>query len=543
MMRGEWTHMAAVVDCPVQDGVQVTGRVVMAPPGGVRTEAEGMDGLISAAIAAAPSARAHLWLPDLARVGQHLVAEMLVSGLPRVDGPGSGPRWRVWAGRTGSVMGLSVWTGVGEVMITGMDTAGLMIEPPLGYPPEGMLSQVEDLLPAVLRRRWTMMSVAGMAGMQLRRRVRDADERWPDVSPIGYRWLHEAYRPGLCYARPGLYEGPCAVADISSAYPYILMSQPLPVGEPIRGVGCPPPEGGFWVADLVIDYKSKRVAPPMVVELGDSATWDEPHRSGRSRAIRVSSVEWSTIRATHDVTVLAWGEWMWWRTELMPGSGRQLIHGWYRRRRPDEADGLGMASKRRLNSLQGGYGRPPIISGVVPRLDSLGVVRWDEHRLDEPRPASFLPMAIAVVALQRDRLVRMLVRYGRRVVYSDTDSLVVAGDNLSLGLDGFGADSGLGRWRVQARPSQVRVWQPKMWAYIEHGEPVWHVASMPGGAVRGDVDDLSDEGIGVARWMQEYRTPIPGGVECGSTPMCFSPCGTGSIMRVTGLEDSALDQL
>lgn len=542
-MGREWVHLPAVVDCPVEDGVQVTGRAVIATPGGRRVVAGSMDGLISAAIDAARSGRAHLWLPDLARVGQHLVAEMLVSGLPRVDGPGTGPRWRVWAGRTGSVMGLSVWTDAGEVMITGMDTAGLMTIPPLGYPMEGMLSRVEDSLSGVLERRWTMMSIAGTAGIQLRRRVGDAEERWPSICAHDYRWLYEAYRPGLCYARPGLYEMPCVVADVSGAYPYILSSQPLPVGEPIRGCGCPPPEGGFWIADVTVDYESRRIAPPMVVELGDSGTWDEPHRAGRARTLRVSSVEWETLCATHDITVLSWGAWMWWRTDLMPNAGRRLIHGWYRCRRRDEADGLGAASKRRLNSLQGSYGRPPVMSAVAPRLDALGIVRWDEHRLSEPRPASYLPVAIAVVALQRDRLVRMLARYGRRVVYSDTDSIVVTGDNLDMGLDGLGAGSGLGRWRVQARPSQVRVWGPKMWARIERGRAVWHVASMPSSAAPSEVDALTDEGIGEIHWGQECRTPVPGGVECGYVPMRFTPAGTSSIMKVTGLEGSVLDQL
>lgn len=542
-MGREWMHMPAVIDCPVENGVQITGRAAIEPPGAGRVEATGMWPLIASAIAAAPSGRAHLWLPDLARVGQHLVAEMLISGLPRVDGPGEGPRWRVWAGRAGSVMGLSVWTGAGEVMITGADTAGLMATPPLGYSPLGMLSKVEDILPNVLERRWTMMSVAGMAGMQLRRRVGDAAERWPDVSPADFRWLHEAYRPGFCYARPGLYGGPCAVADISSAYPYIMASQPLPVGEPVRGEGVAPPEGGFWVSDVTVDYESRRVAPAMVVELGDSGVWDEPHRSGRARTLRVSSIEWHTICATYDVTVLAWGGWMWWRTEVMPGPARRMIHGWYRRRRPDEKEGLGAASKRRLNSLQGSFGRPPIVSGIVPRLDALGCVRWDERLLDKPRPGAYLPLAIAVVALQRDRLVRALTRYGRHVVYADTDSMVVAGSNLSTNLDGFGAGSGLGRWRVQARPTDIRVWGSKMWAYIEHGRAVWHVASMPSSAVPGEMDALTDGEIGEIHWGQEYRTPIPGGIECGYVPMRFLPGGTGSIMKVTGLEGSVLDQL
>ena len=451
------------------------------------------------------------YVDNLADTGSAMICQLLAAGHRWADGAAQPGGFTACTGRSEMVLGIRITTATGSVWLYGLDTRGAPAErvDPSG-PPLERLGACRARMSAIPEGLGGMtVAAAGWRGWAAAYPRRLLEHDAPPLSPRDHQWLHEAYRPGLSYARPGHYTGrPMTYYDIHAAYPYQLATARLPYGAPARGEG-EPPRGGFWVAELTLNYLLRCRRWPHLTDLGEQHRAVPPHRDGETRTIRLSSIEWESVRDSYQTDVLGWGRWMWWPTRPVP----RLAASWAERRLPPGA--VPPEWKIAVNSLIGRYGRPPRESLRRPRLDALGELRWDDVPLDAPRPAAGLPVAIAVVDAQRARMLairRWVRRHGGRCLHRQTDGVLIEwGDGRPPRMpDRLGRPSGLGRWRA-VDVLEARVWQGGQWAYRESGGAVHaHVGYVPED-VWADAPSLAPGGLPPVGFEVRSRVPVPGG--------------------------------
>lgn len=449
---------------------------------------------------------------DLADTGSAMICQLLAAGYRWADGAPRRGGFTACVGRSEMVLGIRITTATGSVWLYGLDTRGAPAErvDPSGPPLERLgacrdrMSAIPDGLGGM-----TLASAAwrGWATAYGRGRL---EHDAPPLAPEDYQWLHEAYRPGLSYARPGHCTGRALTYyDIHAAYPYQLATARLPYGPPTRGAG-EPPRDGFWVCELTLNYLLRSRRWPHLTDLGETHRATRPHRDGETRTIRLSSIEWESVQDSYQTDVLAWGRWLWWPTRPAPSPASAWIGRWI------PPAGGAPDWKVAAASLAGRYGRGPRGTTRRPRLDALGELRWDDVPLDTPRPAAGLPVAIAVVDAQRARMLairRWVRRNHGRCLHRQTDGVLVEWEKGRPPRmpDRLGLRSGLGRWRA-VDVSEARVWQGGQWAYraAVDGRVHAHVGYVPED-VWADAPSLAPGGLPPMDFEVRSRVSVPGG--------------------------------
>jgi len=299
---------------------------------------------------------------------------------------------------------------------------------------------------------------------------------FPRLSDHDDAAIRSAYRGGftaVADGKAGYKSGPGRVYDVNSMYPSILRDEPLPCRKPVPyydGL----PDDGYWVARATVSFRLKPGAIPCIqlkntpgyrgsehLKTGESVTFSFTNVDYRlfleMYEFEIEALQWCyTFRTcTHafDAYIEKWGR----IKETSTGVKRQL-------------------AKLHLNSLYGKFGNTPSLGSRTPVIDDAGDVHYVPGPSTEDEP-NYVPLAVFVTSIARDRIIRAAIACGDRFLYADTDSLHVEGDHPVEGLDVD--DNILGFWAHEASFAYGVYNRAKQYGEVIDGEHVIHMAGAP----------------------------------------------------------------
>ena len=299
---------------------------------------------------------------------------------------------------------------------------------------------------------------------------------FPRLSDHDDAAIRSAYRGGftaVAVGKAGYRSKAGRVYDVNSMYPSILRDEPLPCGKPIPyydGL----PDDGYWVARATVSFRLKPGGIPCIqlkntpgyrgsehLERGESVTLSFTNIDHRlfleMYDFDVEALQWcytfSTCTHAFDAYIEKWGQ----VKEHTTGVRRQL-------------------AKLHLNSLYGKFGNTPTLGSRTPIIDDAGDVHYVPGPSTEDEP-NYVPLAVFVTSIARDRVIRAAVACGDRFLYADTDSLHVEGDYPVPGLDVD--DNRLGAWAHEASFVYGVYNRSKQYGEVIDGKHVIHMAGAP----------------------------------------------------------------
>lgn len=285
----------------------------------------------------------------------------------------------------------------------------------------------------------------------------------------------------------GLYKG-VTVYDVNSLYPWASMTPGLPWGAPVEyGLGCPnwTPGVYYFLSVGVCDMETR----------GGCPAWLNPRHN------------WSILTLTQDD----------YRLFKEAFRANRLVYNyvgfrtaddlfedftpyWYEKKQTSTGAERDIA-KMILNGFIGRLARKHDYTGTRCVKTAEGV-RWERYTEHKAKAGDYIPLASAILARARGKIVRDLIQNSDSVIYSDTDSLH------SLRPLDLPISDKLGDYKIEHKFSEVLYMSRRHYIGIEDGHAVAHIGGLLADNQR-DLEARIDAGeITLQGLMSTDREPI-----------------------------------
>ena len=311
---------------------------------------------------------------------------------------------------------------------------------------------------------------------------------FPRLSDHDDAAIRSAYRGGftaVAVGKEGYKSGPGRTYDVNSMYPSILRDEPLPCGKPLPyydGL----PDAGYWVARATVSFRLKPGGIPCIQLKNTPGYRGSEHlKTGESVTLSFTNIDYQLFQELYDfeIEVLQWCYTFHTCTHVFDA----YIEKWGRIKESSTGVKRQLA-KLHLNSLYGKFGNAPSLGSRTPVIDDAGDVHYVPGPSTEDEP-NYVPLAVFVTSIARDRVIRAAIACGDRFLYADTDSLHVEGDRPVEGLDVD--DNRLGAWAHEASFMYGVYNRSKQYGEVIDGKHVIHMAGAPEKILKGVmVDDM-----------------------------------------------------
>ena len=300
--------------------------------------------------------------------------------------------------------------------------------------------------------------------------------------------IRSAYRGGftaVAVGKEGYRSGPGRVYDVNSMYPSILRDEPLPCGRPLPYHGGLP-DDGYWVARATVSFRLKDGGIPCIQLKNTPGYRGSEHlKSGESVTLSFTNIDYALFRDMYEFELEAL-HWCY-TFDTCTHAFDEYINKWGRVKESSTGVKRQLA-KLHLNSLYGKFGNSPSLGSRTPVMDEDGNVHYVPGPSTEDEP-NYVPLAVFVTAIARDRVIRAALACGDRFLYADTDSLHVEGDYAVDGLDVD--DNRLGAWAHESSFAYGVYNRAKQYGECIAGNHVIHMAGAPEKILSGvTVDDM-----------------------------------------------------
>lgn len=288
--------------------------------------------------------------------------------------------------------------------------------------------------------------------------------------------IRSAYRGGftaVAVGKEGYMSGPGRTYDVNSMYPSILRDEPMPCGKPAPYHGGLPDEG-YWVARATVSFRLKPSAIPCIQLKNTPGYRGSEHlKTGDSVTLSFTNIDYALFQEmyTFEIEALQWCYTFNTCTHVFDA----YIEKWGRIKENSSGVKKQMA-KLHLNSLYGKFGNAPSLGSRTPVIDENGDVHYVPGPSTEDEP-NYVPLAVFVTSIARDRVIRSAIMCGERFLYADTDSLHVEGDYDVPGLDVH--PTRLGAWKHESSFSYGVYNRSKQYGEVIDGKHVIHMAGAP----------------------------------------------------------------
>lgn len=321
------------------------------------------------------------------------------------------------------------------------------------------------------------MTQASRAFAKLREAVADFDGLYP--APTGVpesEMLRAAYLPGLCNlgpeAEPFVETGAGCSWDVNSLYPSIMAGERLPVGRPYFHEGAPEDMDGLWIANVVCEGRLGWGVPCFFqkTECG-TKVWDDDV----STSCWITSVDYEYLTTYYDFDVWCWNSCF--EYEGSVGDLAPYIEPLYEMKSHSDP-AMRIVAKQALNTVYGKFATRTLMveQGLGYELvDSRGddgpsLVHTDgilkPFKISQRYVNSTYPaLAAFVTAYGRRNLVRVANANYDRLLYYDTDSVILLGDEPPRGAD---VGEMLGQWSQRDAFDRAKFVGPKQY-YLDAG--------------------------------------------------------------------------
>ena len=288
--------------------------------------------------------------------------------------------------------------------------------------------------------------------------------------------IRSAYRGGftaVALGKEGYKSGAGRVYDVNSMYPSVLRDEPLPCGKPIPYRDGLPDEG-YWVARATVSFRLKPGGIPCIQLKNTPGYRGSEHlSSGESVTLSFTNIDYTLFQEMYEfeIEALQWCYTFNTCTHVFDA----YIEKWGQIKEKSTGVKRNLA-KSHLNSLYGKFGNAPVLGSRTPVIDEAGDVHYVSGPSTEDEP-NYVPLAVFVTSIARDRVIRAAIACGDRFLYADTDSLHVEGDRPVEGLDVD--DNRLGAWAHEASFAYGVYNRSKQYGEVIDGKHVIHMAGAP----------------------------------------------------------------
>lgn len=287
---------------------------------------------------------------------------------------------------------------------------------------------------------------------------------FPALDKDTYRRMRPAYYGAIVYSEPGEYAN-CSSWDVNSLYPSIMRDSPMPIGEPIWYDGKYEYDNDYPLhVDMVsFDAELKPDGVPTLTNI--LRVWGyEGERFDSTLGVitlPLTDVDMETLTENYNVHV--WDYEGGWKFRKSHNLYRGYVDRWFHVKQTAEGERRQMA-KLLLNSLVGKFGaslyRPllhPCVNGdsidfTVEKPESSNVLAWT-------------PTAAYVNAYGRQILSRAMRANSGRVIYADTDGMILKGLDTPDGIETD--DKILGMWKNDHNYEKLRILGSRKYCGVE----------------------------------------------------------------------------
>lgn len=264
--------------------------------------------------------------------------------------------------------------------------------------------------------------------------------------------LRYAYRGGFTWCNPIFKNkelGSGLVLDVNSLYPYIMRRFPMPIGYP-TWTEREPQQDEYYVAHICVTGSLKQGCIPCVSNMfnsdrgADSIVTNEYLDELFSTDLWLTNFDVDLLLKNYDIDELHYyGAYIF---ETESGLFNNFIDYHYEIKRTSFGAKRTL-SKLMLDSLYGRFGIKTDKKTSLPSMVD-GKLKFIEGSTLEDRTVRYLPIAIFITSIARWAIISDALDIMDRLVYVDTDSLHLIGDDIPQGFD---ISDKLGDYKIEAR--------------------------------------------------------------------------------------------
>lgn len=274
-------------------------------------------------------------------------------------------------------------------------------------------------------------------------------EKFPRLSDEQKTDIRSGYIGGYMKAEPGEY-GEVLDLDINSMYPWVLHDQWLPYGAPEEYDGEYVEDDDMPLHCDILTFRADLKPDGFPFLTDGMMQFDAEKRMESTRGFItqcLTDIDQQLLYENYNVTVFEHVKG--YKFRRSKGMFYSYVNEWYDMKKKAHGARRELA-KIMLNSLVGKMAALNRGYGLLPKIDIDGALTWQPyHRKQSSFSTDYLPVPMWVNAYARRELLRAARLNRHRLIYANTDGLMLTGHDAPDGITID--DSELGAWKVSGR--------------------------------------------------------------------------------------------
>lgn len=248
--------------------------------------------------------------------------------------------------------------------------------------------------------------------------------------------------------------------DVNSMYPYIMYSQELPYGKPIKidKIG----QYKFELYQILVSFKLKPNHLPTLLKKGSMFGGTDTYytETEQPEIIYISSVDYELLLRHYDILFINFIEMWGFKTNKYMFTN--YIDTWYEVKQREKG-AKRIIAKLMLNSLYGKFGSNCVGKTKIPFLNEEGVLSFEYSEVQDKR-RYYLPIAIAITSYAHKLIDDAICSVGiENFIYCDTDSVHTLKDLPIEMID----NKELGKFKLEGVEKTSKYVRQKTYVYSE----------------------------------------------------------------------------
>lgn len=290
---------------------------------------------------------------------------------------------------------------------------------------------------------------------------------FPPLDKDDYHRMRPAYYGAIVYSKEGEYVDATSW-DVNSLYPAIMRDMPMPTGMPEWYDGKYQYDADYPLHIDVIAFDAKLRPGKTATLTNILPVWGyEGERLDSTLGVitmPVTNVDWETLTENYDVHV--WEHIGGWKFRKSHGLYYNYVDKWFHVKQTATGERRQMA-KLLLNSLVGKFGASLYRPMLHPKPSVDGGVDFTVDKPESSNSLAWLPTAAYVNAYGRQILSRAMNENADRVIYADTDGMILEGLDAPTGIETD--DRRLGAWKNDHTYTKLRILGNRKYCGVETG--------------------------------------------------------------------------
>lgn len=300
---------------------------------------------------------------------------------------------------------------------------------------------------------------------------------FPPLDRDDYHRMRSAYYGAIVYSKLGEYRD-CRSWDVNSLYPSIMRDAPMPTGSPIWYDGEYQHDNDYPLHIDVIAFDARLKTGKTATLTNILPVWGyEGERLDSTLGVvtmPVTDVDLETLAENYDIHV--WEHIGGWKFRESHGLYYTYVDKWFHVKQTATGERRQMA-KLLLNSLVGKFGASLYRPMLHPKPSADGGVDFTVDKPESANSLAWLPAAAYVNAYGRQILSRAMNANADRVLYADTDGMILEGLDAPVGVETD--DRKLGAWKNDHTYERLRILGNRKYCGVEvNGDTVMRLSGV-----------------------------------------------------------------